>query len=324
MRHLAALLLLLAGCSSLTSEERSRLADHQSRAQIYFEGSDYGRAMDQIDRGLELDPDDYKLKSMRAGILLLASTNSQGTDHRRLDEATALLAAQFDTRSIGRHEPHLLLNYARAMQKQGLRHLGEAIRLEGQATRAPQAEIEGMKENASEQRRESNRCLDESWTLFGELVNRGEYLRVVHNHRLQIAVQRGQDEAFVKEAEAYLKQATAASDLTKKRIEETKNIDHEKLLMRDLRDLRNEEVEVRNVVAEFLYARKKFHEAKEQLDKMIDLGPRRVSDYYNRGRVLLELGRVDDAKADFRRFLADGSVPVTSDKAVFALQVINR
>ncbi len=324
MRHLAALLLLLAGCSSLSSEERSRLADHQSNALLYFERGEYGRALDQIERGLELENDDYKLRSLRAGILLLTSTNSQGTDHKRLDEATTQLAEQFESRSLGRHEPHLLLNYARALQKQGLRHLGEAIRLEGQATRAPQDTVADLKQKAVDERAESDRCLDESWQLFGELVNRGELLRVVHNHRLQIALQRNQEKEFLAEAEAYFKLAVSATELTRKRIEKTNNIDYEKDQMRVLRELQTEEVQVRNLVAEFLYSRKKYHEAKEQLDKVIDLDPRRVADYYNRGRVLLELGRVEEAKADFRRFLADGTVPVTSDKAVFALQVINR
>ena len=42
------------------------------------------------------------------------------------------------------------------------------------------------------------------------------------------------------------------------------------------------------------------------------------------GRVLLEVGRAEEAKADFRRFLADPTVPSNSDKAAFALKAIER
>jgi hypothetical protein len=40
--------------------------------------------------------------------------------------------------------------------------------------------------------------------------------------------------------------------------------------------------------------------------------------------VLLEVGRAEEAKADFRRFLADPTVPSNSDKAAFALKAIER
>jgi hypothetical protein len=125
------LCLLLCACSSLSSDERQRLADYQRNALLYFEGRRWNQAMIQVERGLELAPGDYKLTSLKGGILLLASGDARGTDHRQLDEASRLLAELFDERSLARHEPHLLLNYALAQQKQGLRHLGEALRLAG-------------------------------------------------------------------------------------------------------------------------------------------------------------------------------------------------
>jgi UDP-glucose 4-epimerase len=48
------------------------------------------------------------------------------------------------------------------------------------------------------------------------------------------------------------------------------------------------------------------------------------TDYYHRGRVLLELDRAEDAKADFRRFLADPQLPASSDRATFALKALSR
>ena len=81
---------------------------------------------------------------------------------------------------------------------------------------------------------------------------------------------------------------------------------------------------MRTVVAEFHYTRKHYKLAEEQLTKVLEIDPGRFIDYYNRGRVLLELGRVEDAKKDFRRVLADPSIPASSEKAAFALQTIDK
>jgi tetratricopeptide (TPR) repeat protein len=324
MRHAAVLLFLLAGCSSLDDEQRTRLASHQAQAKIYYEGGDYGRALDQVERGLELAPDDYGLLSMKGGILLLRSSNASGTDHKLLDQATELLQRQLDERSLARHEPHLLLNHARAQQKQGLRHLGESIRLDGQATRAPVAEAGAFRQKAAAERELANHHLDEATRVLDAMVERGELLRIVHNHRLQIAMQRGDDKSFEAAVKSYLDLSAQAIDVTQKRIAEAKNVDYENEQMRVRRELLDEEREVRNLIAEFHFARKNFKDARLQLDKVIELDPRRFADYYNRGRVLLELGLVEEAKADFRRFLADPSMPASNDKAVFALKVVDR
>lgn len=326
MRSYAILSLLLAcACSSLSSEEAAELAGYQRRAAIYFDGGRYDQSLTQIERGLEIAPDDYKLNAMKGGILLLRSGDAFGTDHRQLDAATELLQRMYDERSLSRHEPYLLLNYGRALQKQGLRRLGEAIRLDGQAARAvAEQDPQGMREQATAQRAESERLLQQADTLLAELVERGELLRLAHNHRLQIALQRGDDAAFVAEAKAFQEQMQKAQEQVRKEIERTNNADYEADQLELLRMLRGEELGVRQLVAEHHYARKQFDLALAQLDRILEIDPRRTIDYYNRGRVLLEVGRAEEAKADFRRFLADPTVPSTGEKAAFALKAIER
>lgn len=326
MRPLALLPFLLAcACSSLSSEDQAKLAGYQRRAALYFDGNRYEQAMMQIERGLELDPDDYKLNAMKGGILLLRSGDAFGTDHKQLDAATTLLAEIYDERALSRHEPYLLLNYGRALQKQGLRRLGEAVRLEGQAARAvAEQDPDAMRAKAKDERAEAERLFTEADALLAELVDRGELLRLAHNHRLQIALQRGDDAAFVAEATAYFVQSQKAIDQVRKEIEKTNNVDYEADQMDLMRMLRSEEISVRQLVAEQHYGKKRFDLALEQLDRILEADPRRTVDYYNRGRVLLELGRAEQAKSDFRRFLADPSVPSNGDKAAFALQAIER
>lgn len=318
------LLLLLCACGTLSTEERDRLAACQRNAALFFDGGRLAQAMGQIERGLELDPDDYKLNSMKGGILLLTSGDSQGTDHARLDEATALLADLYRQRSLARHEPYLLLNYGRALQKQGQRHHGESLRLDGQAARATADEAPALRQQAAVQRDRWRELAQKADGLFAELERRGELLRFAHYHRLLIARQLGDDAGFTAAAKAYLAQSEAAQQLTRQRIEQTPSAEFEAEQLQVLRRLRDEELEVRSLIAEYHYGRKEFEAALVQIDRVLEIDPQRSVDYYNRGRILLELQRADAAKADFRRFLATTTLPPTSEKTTFALQALDR
>jgi tetratricopeptide (TPR) repeat protein len=328
MRRLAFLFLSYAvwcSCTTLSSEDRGRLASYQRNAALYYEGNRLPQALGQIDQGLELEPDDYKLNTLLGAVLLRQSGQSFGTDHQKLDRATEVLAKVYDGRAPSRHEPILLLNYGLCLQKQGRRHLGEAIRLEGQASRTPEGEARaGILAEAATERAEAQRLMTSADEQLAQLVERGELLRVAHNHRLQIARELGDDAGFLREAEAFFGQSQKAIEVTKKRIDETATAAYEAEQQRVLRDLRDEELAVRALCADFHWDKQQYEPALRHLDRVIESDPRRFSDYYNRGRVLLELGRADDAKADFRRFLADPSLASTSERATFALQALER
>jgi tetratricopeptide (TPR) repeat protein len=160
--------------------------------------------------------------------------------------------------------------------------------------------------------------------MLGHLAARGELLRIVHNHRMQIAASLGDDTRFVAEAEAFLVQSQLAQKSVQARIEETASAEFEREMLGTQRQLREEELSVRTLVANFHFDRKQYEPALHQLDRILELDPRRFTDYYHRGRVLLELGRAEDAKEDFRRFLADPQLPATSDRATFALKALGR
>lgn len=326
MRFQALLLsLLFCACTSLSSEEQSLLAGYQQRALTFFEGNHQNQAMGQIEKGLEIAPDDYKLTALKGCVMLRQSGDAMSTDHRLLDEATALLAQVYDERSPSRHEPYLLLNYGLALQKQGRRRLGEAIRLNGQATRTAEPSVaEGLRAQATAQSEQAQVLLAQAAEQFDVLIERGELPRIAHNHRMQIARDQGDDERFVREAGEYLNQCKLAQEVTQKRIEETGSVRHELEQMQWLEKLRGEELEVRGLIAQFHYEHKNHQAALDQLNRVLELDPRRFADYYNRGRVLLELGRLADAQADMRKFLADPTLPSTSDKATFAVKVLGK
>ena len=318
MRHFA-LLLFLCGCTTLSSDDMDRLEICQRNAPLYFDGGKLRQALDMTERGLAIDPNDYKLNVLKGAILLRASER----DPKILDEATELLANVYDWRSPMRHEPYELLYYGLARQKQGLRHLGEAIRLEDRAARAADRERhDEFADQALEQRTQATEQLQEADKLLSYLIERGELLRLVHNHRLQIARQLGNDKVFQESTEAFLVEMTKERKVVEERFKTTPSPEFEADQYRTLLDLKEEELDVRALYADWLFHRKDFLKAAAQMDVVIKLDPTRSDNYYNRGRVRLELKDIENAKSDFRRFLATSQLPASSPKKTFATKVL--
>ncbi|MBL8728718.1 MAG: tetratricopeptide repeat protein [Planctomycetes bacterium] len=319
MRH-AVLLLLLCGCSSLTHEQQQLLAGHQRNAKYYLEGGRIDQALDQIDRGLAIEPDDYQLRAMRGRVLLQQSASSMSTDHQLLDEATAILADVYRSRSATRHEPFVLLPYALALQKQGRRRLGEEVRLRGQASRAPNPQE--LLAAADVQRDEALDRLTRARDVLDVLIDRGELLRPAWNHKLQIAQDLGDDAGLVAAAQAYLEQAAKDQAVVRREIDRTTVPAYEAEQVQRLRSLQAEELEVRALLADHHFSRQQYEAALAQLNRVLELEPQRLTDYYNRGRVLMELGRADEAKADFKKFVENSTLPATNDKIALAMKAL--
>ena len=319
MRRYALPLLLLCGCKTTTPEERDMLTACQRNAPIYFEGGKLEQAMIQAERGLEIDPDDYKLNAIKGAILLRASER----DAKLLDKATRQLELVYERRSPMRHEPYVLLYYGLAQQKQGLKNLGEAIRLEDRAQRVVEKRDEYAAQ-AAEQRALADARLADADEQLGYLLDLGALLRIAHKHRLQIALQRGDDQEFERSAEAFLKESAEEQAFVQGEVQRTETPDYEAEQYAYLRELRAEEIEVRALYANWLFDRKQLEGTLSQLNRVLELDPKRSNDYYNRGRVLLKLERKDAAKRDFRMFLATSSLPDDNDKKTFAVHALRQ
>ena len=318
-RNALPLILLLCGCESISTEQREVLTACQRNAPIYFEGGRLGQALDQANRGLEIEPDDYKLNAIKGAILLRQSEDNP----RLLDEATALLQQVFDRRYPLRHEPYVLLYYGLAQQKQGLRNLGEAIRLEDRARRMAERRA-ALSEQAKEQRRRANARLARADETLAHLLDLGALLRIAHKHRLQIALQRGDDDGFAISAEAFLKESASEQTFVRREVERTQTPKYEAEQYAYLRKLRSEEIEVRALYADWLFDREQFEGTLAQLDRVLKLDPKRSNDYYNRGRVLMTLGRTEAAKRDFRLFLSMSNLPDDNDRKTYAVNALRQ
>ncbi len=317
MRSLPALLLLLIpACTSLSADDQKQLASYQRNAGLYFDGGKYNQALGLVERGLELDPSDYKLRSMRASIHLRLSAPAASEDQRLLDRSLAEFEAVYAERSLARHDRHVLFYYALAHQKQGMRLFAEASALD------PKGDDAAAKATALRHR--GNSELLAARDLLTALLERGEIQRLCHFHLLQLAALDGDTAGLLTHGKLYLTAAAADQQKTEAEIERTTVYGYEVERKQLLQSLRDEEVSVRTLMAQQLYAQRDYAGALPHVDAVLKIDPTRSDDHYNRGLILRELGRVDEAKDDLRTFLATTSLPPDSPKVADAIQALGR
>ncbi len=315
------LLLLLCGCTTFSNDELDRLASAQRNATSYFQGGKLGQTLRQVERGLDIDPDDYKLNVLHGAVRLRRS----GTNVKEIDAATAILERVYEWRSPMRHEPYELFYLGLARQKQGLRNLGEAIRVEDRARRAVEPEKKTEFESQSAAARAAAQDqLTKANEVFDVLIERGERLRLTHNHRMQVARQLGDGDKFKESAKAFFKITAKEQKFVKDEIARTETPDYESAQYVALKQLTQEELAVRALVADWHFHRKEFTLALTHIDRALELDPTRSDNYYNRGRLHTELQAWDLAKVDFRRFLATSQLPATSPKMTYATKALLR
>jgi tetratricopeptide (TPR) repeat protein len=311
------LLFVFAACTALSPDERQQLASYQSNAQLYFDGGKLDQALGMIQRGLELDPYDYKLRSLQGATLLRQSGPPLGGDHSKLDAALADLEQVYGWRAPERHDTHLLFFYALARQKQGLRLTAEAARQQGAARNSAAATGAAAATEASAQQEFAAAA-----EVLQIVLDRGEQLRLCHYHLMQIAALTHDADGVVRHGNAYLDAAGKEQALRRSNYERTTVLPYESEQKTALETLRDEEIQVRTFLANRLFDQKDYALALTHVDAVLALDPTRSANHYNRGRILRLLGRTEEAKADMRKFLATTTLPPDNPKVVDAVEIL--
>ncbi len=318
MRSLTSLtfLLLATACSSTQSEEERQLASYQRNAGLYFEGGKFDQSLGLIERGLELEPDDYKLLSLRACIHLRQSGPASGSDHKLLDQSIAEFEEVYDQRDLEYHDRYLLFYYSLALQKQGNRLLAEAARVDPNAEEAA--------EKVAAKNADADRTLSDAKRLLVALLDRGEVPRLCHYHLFQIAVLTRDSAALEEHGAKYLEAAAKDQQKTQEEIDRTTVYGYEQFRKSSLQQLRGDEIGVRTLLAQHLYDKGDFAGALAHVDAVLAIDPRRSDEHYNRGLILQKLGRKDEAKGNMRTFLATTTLPPDSAKVMDAVKALQQ
>lgn len=321
--------LLPVGCTPLSQEEKNELALCQQNAATYWGGGMLDQCLGMAEKGLEIDPEDYKLSTLRGMVFLRQAADDRFTDAQKvrlLQRAAEQLERVYDWRSPTRHEGFLLLGYGMVLQAQGLRRVQDSIRerdtaqsLGGRGT----GHAERLAE-AAEAGAEGRELLTKARSVFEVLIERGDLTMLAHYHLMQVAAALQQPDQALGHGDKYLEAVRRFQEVNQSRIEASPTATFERELRKEQDRIRSQELDVRVLLAETLYDRKDYAAAVVHLDAVLAANPSRTTDYFNRGRCLRQMGRTDQAREDFRRFVATSNLPASNPRMIEAVQFLGQ
>lgn len=317
-----AVLVALASCGTfgggLSQEDRDKLALYQSNAALYYEGKRYDQALDMVRKGLDVEPDDYKLLSLGGWCYLQLSER----DSERLVEAESYFDRVYDQRSPDDHMPHALLGYAATKQRLGKEHMriAEALRKEIETRELTSTQKQVRESSADEHERRARSYWNEAIRILDELVAREDLLRFAHKLLMETYVELGQYDNAVEQGNLCLQRNQDEQEIENTTIRETRSVTAEREARARLQDLIDQEERVRAALAEMHFRKGNYVLAVEQLDHLLSMDPTRSTDYYNRGVALERLGRLEEARRNFEKFLGTTTLPSDDDRVAHAFE----
>lgn len=307
--------LLLASCASLgflSDEDRQKANSHWENADTYFRRKDYARSEDQIQRGLKLDADHYKLNLLMGSLLLQKARANPELFRDALE--------QFEkVRGLRSADVHVYTVWVGlGMANQGLYNLHRKkaveLRREAAGRGLEKTRQDELLAQAAENLRLFETHLREAERNYRKVAHTREQGSYLANERLFMveidkawglegAERHKQFEVAARQAEEYLRENVYRQRHYKVMLEKTGHLPQEELARRTLRYYRDRERDFRSDFAELLYELGEHEKAKVQLDKVLEIDPLRASDYYNRALCNLKLTAPHEARVDFEHFL---------------------
>ncbi len=322
----AVLLLTLASCGvlspGLTQEDEARLANFQANAQDYYGNQRYGQALEMVRKGLELDDDNYMLLSLAGWCHLQRSERGGPTEELLVAEEYFERVQR--ARSVKDHATHVLLGLATAKQRLGLENRRLADRLDAQIAsgRLSKTEQTVQASQAKEHRQTAERSWRESIALLEVLVEREDVLRIAHKLLMEVYVELGDYEKAVLHGDLCLQRNLDEQEVKNAVIRETLVAAEEIKARKELQELEDQEIRVREALAEMHFRKEAFAEAVAQLDAVLAKDPTESVHYYNRGRALQRLERREDARRDFEQFLRTTSLSSDDERVATAFEAV--
>jgi len=310
----------LAGCFGLSTEDATNLARYQRNAATYYGGGEFARALDQVRRGLEIDPEDYKLHEISAWCALRQSQY----DPRTLPEATQAVDDLMKLRPMSEQDPQGLLGAGIAHGKLAfeLRRRAESLRKDAQRLQLEGAALEDREAQAAQLDAESDQNFDLAELRLQRLLDTGDLLLEANYHLMYVSVWRDDYQNAIRHGNDYIERVGELEAGIREKLESTIIVDYESDLRVRLQNRLDQEVEVRGFLANLYFKQGHYELAVEQLDEVLVENPNRFNEYYNRARSLMKLGRLPEAKRDFERFLYSTNLPRENPQVKSALAAL--
>ena len=321
MQRLLLLLLLASGLAScglfgVSSEDREALARYQRNAKLYYEGGNFGQALDQVRRGLDLAPDDYNLQYIKGWCYLRQVSRDPAMLRQAVEQFETVMAY----RSPEDHGPQALLGYAVCQQELARQRLEQAQSLRDELARVKfdQHEVALREAQALAHENVARGYLDIAARHLQILIDRGDQLREAHRNMMQTLALAGRYEDAVVQGHKFLARSQQEKERIDRDLERTTEVAYEQDLYQKRDRLIDVELQVHGFLANLFYKQAAYQKAVDELNAILAEDPTRSIDYYNRGLNLQALDHKEEAASDFNRFLATSKLPPGNERVAEA------
>jgi tetratricopeptide (TPR) repeat protein len=283
------------------SERDKRLATYQQNAASYYEGKRYDQAEDQVQRGLELEPANYKLNLILAMLYLQKGQ----ADHGHLEPAKEQFEKTFALRSSSRLDTRSYLGYGLVNQKLATVRRAEASRLRKEASTGllPREEAGRRLARAGELETMAAAELEEAKRSFERLIAAGDQVRTAHYQMVQVATLMGRTAEAMQHGAQFLDLAQERRAQIELALQRSFNAPAEALMREELKEMKANELEIRGLLANLAFDHGEHRTAVVHLDRILELDPTRSPDYFNRARCHFAMKNMTAARNDLEVFL---------------------
>lgn len=325
---------LLASCAifgGLSEEEQARLEIYRKNAQQYFEqasasdqSADYYRSLDQINKGLSIVPDDYRLRSQRAMCLLMLGKHR---DPNLLPKAEQAFKEVMAMRSDDDHDPKTILGYGLTLHRLGYIERARAEILEDQIKirGASTSDSDDPRARADEHRARAMAYFDDAEQQLLKLLKKEDFLILANQHLMNLKEHQGDRAAAKEYGKAFLLECKKQREYWENKYKTTTLYRYEReRVIPALQELERNELAVRDTLSFMCQQERNYRQAIEHLDRMLALQPNEPIYYYNRGDCYRALGEDAAAKRDFKKFLGTTALPPEHPKVKHAFEYTYR
>lgn len=302
---LAFCLAALAGCRTITAEDRRVIAAYVENAAQYYDGGHYPNAYQQWGKALEIDPDEERARLGQAMALYRMGLEDTKEGLGNLAEAERRLAA-LRGGELGDQSWKAEIGYA-LVQMRWAEAYDRVVRVQEANAAAGRPHDAQKAAQAREERPRRGAAAERSFKAV--LADP----RVEPNFQLtcwiglaKMTALRGAYEESLEWCRKYEAQVVKSREFWAKRGPSYES----KLLGAEL-----QEAELRDVLGNTLFKLGRFEEAEAELDRLVAVQPSRANAYLNRGMLREARGAWDLARSDYGNFLRLTDLP-SEDPAV--------
>jgi len=318
-------LLLLGGCGIFggSSAKEERLSGFFSRAKGYYRNDRLQQALDQVDRGLELEPGDPKFLTLKGFIFLKYARR----DPSFYDDALALFRKAAAGGLFHSGLTRAKLGLGLALLGRGIKERDYAANLEKALLEGsiPAARREEARKKVPEMRAYAHKDFQEAEGAFEEVL-REEPRNILALYSLALVkVALDKKEDGLKLIDRYIQAASARrKQILERDLKITLSKEREDKLWAELRTIESREKECRGLAANLLYKLGRYEEALKELNSLLKLDPNLVNEYFNRARIHAKLGHTQEAVRDYRTFVGRSLLPREDPRIKEAMDYITR